>query len=803
MASRSLLPCTSAGRGPGPELRALLELIPEAALWCQDGRVLAVNRRARALFGPRRRLVGRRLEGLGRRREAEAGLREIRIVQGSQGAGVPVEVQRAPCRIGGQEGELVLLRDLRSEFALLRELREKDDWLADMATLASDWFWETDAEHRYVWFSENVERVLGIPRRWFYGKRRADILGPDNDPATLERHFAQIQRHEPYRDFEFQILGPEGPLWVRSNGRPLFDERGRFRGYRGTGRDITAFKRAERARRESEERYRQLVELLPDGVVMHREGVIIFANARVAEMLGWARAEDLLGLHVLDLVHPEDRPQVVARWREIERLGRVPPAELRLRRRDRGIVHVETRAARVSGANGAAVLVTARDIGERKAAERRLAWLAHHDSLTGLPNRRFLAARLAELSATRRAFALLLLDLDGFKQINDTLGHSLGDRLLLAVGERLRGLVRPGDTVCRMGGDEFAVIAPDIRTQADALMLAERLRTAISRGFEVGEGDLRLGVTIGLALFPHHAETAEQVLARADLALYAAMRERHGEPVVYHPALLAEAEAQRRIERDLRAHLDAAALEVHYQPAVRLRDGAVVGVEALVRWPAGAGERVSPERFVRVAEERGLAARLTEHVLRQVARDFPRLHSALGCPLRLAINLSPGELALCGAADRLVRLVRDLGLDPTALEFEITERTLLVDAETVADNLRRLGEAGIRFAMDDFGTGYSSLVYLKRFPFDRLKLDRTFVRGLPEDGENRAIVAAVLSLARNLGLEVLAEGVETEVQRSYLRGLGCHEAQGYLFAPPLPPEDLIRRMGRALLQVGA
>ncbi len=801
MARRAVLACETEGHPSTIDWRAFLEGIPEAALFCRDGRVVAVNTRARALFGRRRRLVGRRLETLGRRGEGGLDRPEVRVVTTADGRTVPVEVRRAPCRLAGPGGELVLLRDAGAEFALRRELREKDDWLADMATLASDWFWETDAGHRYVWFSENVETVLGIPRQWFYGKRRVDILGPDNDPEALRRHFDRIARHEPYRDFEFQMAGPNGCVWIRSNGKPLFDERGRFRGYRGTGRDITALKRIERARQESEDRYRRLVELLPDGLVVHRRGVVVFANARMAEMLGWRTAEELLGVHVLDLVAPEDRPRVVARWRDIDRLGAVPPAEMRLRRRDGGIVHVETRAAPVVEGEKSAILVTARDIGERKAAERRLAWLAHHDTLTGLPNRRLLAARLAELTGTGECFALLLLDLDGFKQINDTLGHTVGDRLLVAVGERLRGVVRPGDTVCRLGGDEFAVIAPGIRTPADAVALADRMRAALARGFEVTEGDFRLGASIGLALFPRHAHRGEELLARADLALYTAMRHRPGEPVVYRPALLEEAEARRRIERDLREHLERGALEVHYQPVVRLTDGTPVGVEALVRWPSGAPVRVSPERFVRVAEETGLSSTLTEHVLRRTAADFPCFVRAFGPTLRLSVNLSPGELALAGSAERLIRLVDAFGLDPAALEFEITERTLLADGDVVADNLRRLGECGIRFAVDDFGTGYSSLVYLKRFPFDRLKLDRTFVRGLPEDGENRAIVGAVLSLAGNLGLEVLAEGLETEAQRDYLLALGCREAQGYLFAPPLPAEELLRRLALGTARV--
>ncbi|GBD41765.1 putative signaling protein [bacterium HR39] len=298
-----------------------------------------------------------------------------------------------------------------------------------------------------------------------------------------------------------------------------------------------------------------------------------------------------------------------------------------------------------------------------------------------------------------------------------------------------------------------------------------------------------IGVSVGFALFPDHAATPEELLAAADLALYAAKRERGGVRA-FDCSLRADAERRRRIEGELREHLAAGALEVHYQPLVELAGGRVSGVEALVRWPAGAEDRIPPDVFVAIAEECGLAPRITRLVLERAARDLPGIEAVVGRGLRLAVNLAPEELAEEGAARRLAGLIDELGLDPARLEFEITERTLLADAEVVGRNLRELAARGVRFAVDDFGTGYSSLVYLKRVPVSRLKLDRTFVAGLPEDGEDRAIVRAVASLAAALDLELLAEGVETEAQRRFLLGVGCREAQGWLFGRPMPAETL-------------
>jgi len=388
-----------------------------------------------------------------------------------------------------------------------------------------------------------------------------------------------------------------------------------------------------------------------------------------------------------------------------------------------------------------------------------------------------------------RPGAILLIDLDDFKMVNDTFGHAAGDALLETLAGRMQEAVRDSDLVARLGGDEFAVLLHALADPADAFEAARRILAAIGRPLRVGGGELRPRASIGIALLPAHGSSPDALLRAADLALYEAKRQkREGQRIVaFTPSLARELEETQRIDAELRRHLAEERLEPHYQPILELHTGRLIGVEALVRWPADEnGNRVDPELFVRIAEQRGLIGRLDELVLAKALRDMVALTAESGHPLRLAVNVSPQELTQEGYGDRLVAMVRDSGFPPERLELEITERVLLEHCEDVARSLGRLKETGVSLAIDDFGTGDSSLVYLKRFPVRCLKLDRCFVQGLPEDAEDRAIVEAVVGLARAMKIKVLAEGIETRRQRDFLEKAGCLEGQGYYWHPALP-----------------
>jgi diguanylate cyclase (GGDEF)-like protein/PAS domain S-box-containing protein len=796
--------------------RTLVDAAADAILLHRDGRIVFANRRAAELFAAAspEDLVGRpALDLMHPASRAEAEARTRRVLE-EGGCAPPLELRYrrldgswfwgegrpAAVRCCGKPAVLVIIRDVT-------ERRRSEERFRDFAELASDWFWETGPDLRYTWFSPDVEQKTGVPAEWHYGKTRAEIAGPDTDPEALAANMRLMQERRPYRDLEFQRRGPTGDHWIRSNGKPVFDEDGNFLGYRGTGRDITAQKQAELALRESEERYRRLVELAPDAVVVHVGGTIRYANRRAAELVGFASPEHLVGRSVLEFVHPEDRDRVRARWREIAASGStVPPAEIRILRTDGIERWIETRATSVVDRGEPAVLLVATDVTDRRRSEERLVYLARHDALTGLANRMLVVDRLEQAVrlAVRegRLAALLLVDLDGFKGLNDTFGHLFGDRVLQLVADRMRGELRACDTVGRLGGDEFAIVLPHIQSPADADLVAERLTRSLAQPLSLDGRSCRIAASIGIALGPEHARSAEGLLRCADLALYRAKARGRGGWVIFEGSMLAAVEHQRVIEAALRRHLADGSLQVFYQPLVELASGRIVGAEALVRWPSGDSEQLTPEEFVSVAEESGLIGDLGRLVLTRTLADFRHFCALAGRLLRAAVNISPHELVDRDYDLKVQAILAQADVPGELLELEITERVLLERRGEIAEVLARLRSAGVQLAIDDFGTGYSSLTYLKHLPVHRLKLDRTFVSGLPDDRGDRAIVEAIVGLARAFRLPVIAEGVERPEQVDYLRRLGVQDGQGYYFAPPLPRqafEDLLRREASSTL----
>jgi diguanylate cyclase (GGDEF)-like protein/PAS domain S-box-containing protein len=790
--------------------RTLVEAAADAILVHREGRIVFANRRAAELFAAAspEQLIGRPALDLmhpASRAEAEARTRRV-LEEGGRAPPRELRYRRldgswfwgegrpAAVRCSGQPAVLVIIRDVT-------ERRRAEERFRDFAELASDWFWETGPDLRYTWFSPDVEAKTGVPAEWHYGKTRAEIAGPESDPAVIAETMRLMQERRAYRDFDFQRRAPAGDHWIRSNGKPVFDEDGRFLGYRGTGRDITAQKQAELALRESEERYRRLVELAPDAVVVHVRGIIRYANRRAAEIVGLASPDRLIGRSVLEFVHPDDRDRVRVRRATLEAAGgALSPGEIRILRADGIERWVETRTTPVVDRGETAVLLVATDITDRRRSEERLAYLARHDALTGLANRMLVVDRLGQAIrlAEREGHlaALLLVDLDGFKGLNDTFGHLFGDRVLQLVADRMRSELRGCDTVGRLGGDEFAVVLPRVQSSVGAELVAERLGRSLARPFTIDGRCCRIAASIGIALGPEHATDPEGLLRRADLALYRAKALGRGSWVMFEGGMLEQVEHRRGVEAALRRHLAEDSLEVHYQPLVELASGRIVGAEALVRWPAGESEQVPPDVFVSVAEASGLIGELGRRVLAHALADLRRFCVVAGRMLRVAVNISPHELVDREYAERVTAMLAQAGVPGELLELEVTERVLLERSGGIADTLARLQAAGVQLAIDDFGTGYSSLTYLKRFPVHRLKLDRSFVSGLPDDPGDLAIVEAITGLARAFRLPVIAEGVERPEQADCLRRLGVQDAQGYLWAPPVPPEtfeELLRR----------
>lgn len=442
-----------------------------------------------------------------------------------------------------------------------------------------------------------------------------------------------------------------------------------------------------------------------------------------------------------------------------------------------------------------AVLTSSLDITDRKRGEDHLFYMAHHDVLTGLPNRALLSDRVRrEIARTRRGdhpFALHLIDLDGFKDINDGLGHQFGDQFLVAVAARLRSLVRETDTIARLGGDEFAVLQTRVARNEDAADMATRIIEAISTPWMHAGERVTASASIGIAMHPTDGTDAQELLRNSDRAMYRAKHDGGKLFRFYASDMNRRARAALVLDSDLREAISKGEFVLHYQPQIALRTGQVVGAEALLRWQRPGHGLVGPSEFLARAEENGLIVPINEWVLREACREAKSWHRLGLHPIRVAINLSSIQFIKQNVPLLVTKILADTGLDPHLLDLELTESIVMHDAEAVAKDLQQLRSLGIGISIDDFGTRYSTLNYIKQFPVDRLKIDQCFIRDITTDPSDAAIVRAIVSLGHSLELNIVAEGVETAEQLALLRIEGCDEVQGFYFAQPMLADDLI------------
>ena len=436
-------------------------------------------------------------------------------------------------------------------------------------------------------------------------------------------------------------------------------------------------------------------------------------------------------------------------------------------------------------------VTTHQDITEQRRSEAKIAYMAHHDALTGLPNRTLLDERLEHAVAHAKRGEIVathLLDLDYFKNINDTLGHPVGDKLLRMVADRLRRLVQEGETVARMGGDEFAIVQVQVAQPSDATALAQRVIDGLSEPYEIDGHQVVVGASVGISVSVTDGPSPDLLLRNADLALYRAKSGGRGTLRFFEPEMDAQMQARRLMESDLRRALVGHEFEVHYQPIVNLQSNEISAFEALIRWQHSERGMVSPAAFIPLAEEIGLIVPLGEWVLRTACSAAARWPDHT----KICVNLSPVQFRSRGLVEVVIGALATSGLRPGRLELEITETVLLADTEATLAVLHQLRGLGVRIAMDDFGTGYSSLSYLQTFPFDRIKIDRSFVKGVAEDIGSLNIVRAVAALAKGIGMATTAEGVETQEQLDAVKAEGCTEMQGFLFSRALPSRDIER-----------
>lgn len=568
--------------------------------------------------------------------------------------------------------------------------------------------------------------------------------------------------------------------------------------------------------KESEELHRFIVNSSPDLVYMlDRNGCFTFLNDRVESLLGFSK-DELLGKHYTEIVD-QDHLEIARNIFNERRAGSrvIANAELRLKsrlgRRGPQLFHatsvwMELTAMGVysdvnerTRGNFVGTYGTARDISERKEAEEVINFQAYHDLLTHLPNRALLKDRLslaiAHARRNKRKLAVMFLDLDRFKLVNDTLGHSMGDRLLKAVANRLQSCLRRGDTLSRFGGDEFTLLLPEVRTRDDVVVIASKILDRLNGPFVIDGHELFVGASIGIAMYPEAGDSEESLVQSADIAMYHVKGRGKNGYQFFSEEMNQKFSTRLSMERELRNGLTREELAVYYQPQVSLSSGRIVGVEALVRWRHPSRGLLEPNDFLPMAVEAGLITRIDEYVQKRAFSDVAGWHRGGVGDIRVSVNLSALQLEQENFVDRFLGSMAASGLEPSSVKLEITENILMQDMEVIIPKLKELRRLGVCIAIDDFGMGYSSLRYLQQFPINTLKIDRSFVADIRAEQGDASIINAIVAMARGLKLDLIAEGVENRTQLRYLRSQGCSEVQGFIFSGPVPAAKI-----KALLQ---
>jgi PAS domain S-box-containing protein len=576
-----------------------------------------------------------------------------------------------------------------------------------------------------------------------------------------------------------------------------------------------------RIRRQLAERD-QLFQLISENAadmiaLVGSDGRRLYNSPAYQKVLGYS-AEDLKSTSSFEQIHPDDRPRVLEAAEKARLTGRGERMEYRVRHKDGSWRTLESTASPIRNAKGQTdkLVIVNRDITERKRAEEMLAHNAFHDELTNLPNRALFLDRLQHtLTLSKRhpnyKFAVLLIDIDEFRLVNDSMGHSAGDELLIQIAQRLLDSVRRADTVsrprtsgmperpanddtlARLGGDEFSILLDDVRDPVEAVRVAERLQAELAAPFLVDQQEIVISASIGISASTSPHAQAEDLLRDADIAMYRAKRAGKARCEVSDPAMHANAVKRLQLETDLRKAFDQAEFRVYYQPIVWLQTGRIAGFEALTRWQRPEGI-LAPMEFIAVAEETGLIIPMNRQLLREACQHLRSWQSEFPSspPLTMSVNLSSREFAQPDLASEIGRVLDQTGVDPGCLQLEIIETIAMGDAEKSGHVLAHLKALGVRLSIDDFGTGYSSLSRLRRIPVDTLKIDRAFISNMDRDPESREIVRIIIMLAHNLGLKAVAEGTETEGQVNLLKQLNCEMAQGYFFSRPADDQAMLK-----------
>ncbi|MFH1134735.1 MAG: PAS domain S-box protein [Pseudomonadota bacterium] len=728
---------------------------------------------------------------------------EVRLVRQS-GPDINALVASAPIF---DENRIVGLRLSVQDITVRKEqekaLRESEEKYRTILENIEEGYYEIDLAGNFTFATDVASHIVGLAKNQFLGKNFAEFCDTKNAETLWQAYHDVFMTGKPNKQVNYLVTLADSTVKVLEASAGLVrDEKGEPIGFRGIIRDMTARKAAEEALRDSEDRHRTVLEAAPDPVVVKDvEGKVTYLNPAFTRVFGWTM-EECQGLH-LDHVPVENRVDDETLGRKIDNGESFSGIETCRLTKDGRMVEVSISGAVFFDAQGRpkGSVITLQDITERKKAEKELRFVAFHDQLTGLPNRKSFYMRLEDslIQASRRGkdntWALMFLDLDRFKNINDTLGHDAGDILLKSVAVRINSCLRKSDHFFRLGGDEFTIILNNLAKDIDVARVARKIREQVSQPFSIKGHELHISVSIGISVYPNDGIDVETLVKNADMAMYAAKEEGDGYRF-FTEEMNRKALDRMKLEGSLRSALNEKQFVLFYQPLV---DDAkrVVGMEALLRWQHPELGLIPPAQFIPLAEETGAILPIGEWVLTTACRQAKQWHEMGFDELYVAVNLSARQFTQADLVERVKDVLGVTGLPAGSLKLEVTESCVMEDPEEAILKMNSLRETGIRFSIDDFGTGYSSLSYLKRLPIDTLKIDRSFVCDAVDSKDDQEIIKTIVSMARNLRIDTVAEGVETLEQQDFLCRNGCRMMQGYLFGRPMP----VREFEKAILNL--
>ncbi len=697
-----------------------------------------------------------------------------------------------------------IIRDVTDYREAQKKLRQQKSYAEQLIDIAPEAIAILDLEDRVIRVNDEFCRLFHYSQAESIGRPMEALIVPDHLKAESLSLAARAVGGDCF-EVDTQRHRKDGSLVdVSILSKPIATETDEPAIY-VIYRDISKRKRAERALRKSEARHRTVLEAAPDPVIVRdMAGRVIYFNPAFTRVFGW-RLEECRG-GPIDFIPEEALPETRAFMARIERGKSFSGIETQRFARDGHRVDVSISGAVFfdSQGNPEGYVNTLQDITERRKKDEELRFVAYHDTLTGLPNRKSFYMCLDDLlqHATRRSsdqtWALMFLDLDKFKQINDTLGHDTGDQLLKGVADRLKGCLRETDHLFRLGGDEFTVILTHLGRDIDVARVARKIIQSISRVFRLNDHEIFTSTSIGISVFPNDGWDVEGLVKNADMAMYVAKEGGGSAYRFFTEEMNRKALHRMRMESSLRKALANGELMLYYQPLVD-RTGRIVGMEALLRWNHPELGLILPAEFIRITEETGAIVAIGRWVLSTACNQVKRWHEMGFAHLFVSVNISARQIQEADFEHMVIGIIGESGLPAAALKLEVTEGSVIQNPDVCIAKMIALREKGIRFSIDDFGTGYSSLSYLKRFPIDALKIDRSFVSDALKSRGDREIVKTIIAMARNLNIDTVAEGVETPAQKDFLNASGCDSMQGYFFAHPVPADqfkDLLEREER-------